>query len=69
MQICPNLRSEKQVRLQLDALKSSTKSRDEIELARALLRVRIHNLVQKKKQKRASLAPAGGNIPGSSPKT
>jgi hypothetical protein len=46
----------------LDALKTSTEARDDIELARTQLRVRIHHLVQEKKQKRASLAPAAGNI-------
>lgn len=59
---CANLKSEKQVRLMLDALKTSTEARDDIELARTQLRLRIHGLVREKKQKRASLAPAAGNI-------
>jgi chromodomain-helicase-DNA-binding protein 4 len=62
---CPNLKSEKQVRLMLDALKTSTEARGDIELARTQLRVRIHDLVQEKKQKRASLGPAAGNIQSS----
>jgi hypothetical protein len=59
---CANLKSEKQARLMLDALKTSTEARDNIELVRAQLRLRIHDLVQEKKQKRASLALAAGNI-------
>jgi hypothetical protein len=46
----------------LDALKTSTEARDDIELARTQLRLRIHYLVQEKKQKRASLVSAAGNM-------
>ncbi len=62
---CANLKSEKQVRLMLDALKTSTEARDDIELARTQLRIRIHDLVQEKKQKRANLGLAAGNIQSS----
>ena len=46
----------------LDALKASTEDRGDIELARAQLRVRIHELVQEKKQKRVSLGPVAGSF-------
>jgi chromodomain-helicase-DNA-binding protein 4 len=59
---CANLKSEKQVRLMLDALKTSTEAREDIELARTQLRVRIHDLVQEKKQRRASLGSVTGSI-------
>lgn len=49
----------------LDALKTSGDARDDIELARTQLRLRIHDLVQEKKQKRASLAPTALTIPPS----
>ncbi|KFY26250.1 hypothetical protein V493_04199 [Pseudogymnoascus sp. VKM F-4281 (FW-2241)] len=46
---CPSLSSEIQVRLMLDALKTSTEPRETIESARTYLRGVIGNLVKKKK--------------------
>lgn len=46
---CPNLQSETQVRLMLDALKTSTDTKDNIDKARAYLRGVVGDLVRRKK--------------------
>lgn len=64
---CPHLKSERQVRLMLDALKTSTESRKDIELARMALRRRIFDIVQLKKMKRAGPTPPIVTTQASSP--
>jgi hypothetical protein len=52
---CPHYTSETQVRLMLDALKTSTESRQEIEMARNYLRGIIGSIVKRKKQRKAQM--------------
>lgn len=65
---CPHLSSETQVRLMLDALKTSTESRESIEAARSYLRGVIGDLVRKKKrQKELQMARHGPVLPLATP--
>jgi len=65
---CPHLSSETQVRLMLDALKTSTESRESIEAARSYLRGVIGDLVRKKKrQKELQIARSRPILPLAAP--
>lgn len=69
---CPHLSSETQVRLMLDALKTSTEPRESIEAARSYLRGVIGDLVRKKKREKELQMAKGRPVlplaaPGSQP--
>jgi chromodomain-helicase-DNA-binding protein 4 len=52
---CPHLQSETQVRLMLDALKTSTESQELIDAAQKYLRGVLGDLIKRKRKQRESL--------------
>lgn len=64
---CPNLQSETQIRLMMDALKMSTESREEVELAKTYLRGVLGDLVRRKKAQKAQIAAFAAQNGGMNP--